>query len=321
MKIEFDRIGLPGTDLPLSAKMIAVSGGYKVDREGKIKGKGHATRDIVEWLLPPLWPWKILTLANRGPRPTLKGETRVTLRLMEDVIVPESAQYQRFGRLDTGGSYTRPALYLRPRTISPPSGITAPAYRTISWQQGTAPADHSGWRTFRKSGAPVTAAASAQVAPTPAAQEQEQEEDTAAPAKASAEVDNTAATTAVSAPANAAPAVSAAPAMAAAPAELVTVAAPAVTGDTAGLVKALPAENTPTVAGTAPSSQKPKVTLFALRAGTVYAASDYWRDDDRLVYVMPNGKEGQVAMDELDWKTTTQLNADRSVKVTLRDGK
>ena len=327
MKIEFDRIGLPGTDLPLSAKMIAVSGGYKVDKEGKIKGKGHATRDIVEWMLPPLWPWKILTLANRGPRPTLKGETRVTLRLMEDVIVPESAQYQRFGRLDTGGSYTRPALYLRPRTVSPPSGITAPAYRTISWQQqGTATADHSGWRSFRKSGAPATAAAPAQATSVPAststmnaAQEQEQEEDTAAPEKASA--DNTAANTAVSAPAIATPAVSAAPAITSAPAEPVIVAAPAVTGDTAGLVKALPAENTPAVAGIAPSSQKPKVTLFALRAGTVYAASDYWRDDDHLVYVTPNGKEGQVAMDELDWKTTTQLNADRSVKVTLREGK
>ena len=333
MKIEFDRIGLPGTDLPLSAKMIAVSGGYKVDKEGKIKGKGHATRDIVEWMLPPLWPWKILTLPARGPRPVLKGETRVTLRLMEDVIVPDSGQYQRFGRLDSGGSYTRPALYLRPRTVLPPSGITAPAYRNATWQQGPAPTagttsradDHSGWRSFRKGGGPATASAPAQVtaAPTSTAMPDDAgEEDTATPESTSAADNSVAAPKAVSAPANAAPAVSATPVITLAPAEPVSVAAPVVTGDTAGLIKTLPAENTPATASvTAPSQARPKLTLFAVRAGTVYAATDYWRDDDHLVYVMPNGKEGQFDMADLDWKTTTQLNAERSVKVTLREGK
>ncbi|HEY6251200.1 MAG TPA: hypothetical protein VI685_14675 [Candidatus Angelobacter sp.] len=334
MKIEFDRIGLPGTDLPLSAKMIAVSGGYKVDKEGKIKGKGHAKRDIIEWLFPPLWPWKLLMLPARGPRPALKGETRVTLRLMEDVIVPDSAGYQRFGRLDSGGSYTRPALYLRPRTVSPPSGVTAPAYRTISWQQQGSPTaaatsraaadDHSGWRSFRKGGAPVTATP-ATVTPAQAATAMNDADadadDTDAPEKAASTDVSAAAATAVSAPASAAPAVSAAPAITLAPAEPVTASAPAVTGDTAGLMKTLPAENTPGTASTVVSTQKPKVTLFALKAGTVYAAADYWRDDDHLVYLMPNGKEGQVDMGDLDWKTTTQLNADRSVKVTLREGK
>src|SRR5215471_4147014 len=124
LKLEFDRIGLPGTDLPLSAKMIAVSGGYKVDKEGKIIGKGHAKRDIVEWMLPPLWPWKLLMLPARGPRPRLKGETRVTLRLMEDVLVPESGQYQRFGRVDSGTTYGRPALYMRPRRLTTPSAVS-----------------------------------------------------------------------------------------------------------------------------------------------------------------------------------------------------
>ncbi len=87
LKLSFDRIGLANTDLPLPAKVIAVKG-YRVDREGNIIGHGHATRDTVEWLLPPLWPWKVLTLPARGPRPALKGETRITLRLMDDVIVP-----------------------------------------------------------------------------------------------------------------------------------------------------------------------------------------------------------------------------------------
>src|SRR5215467_9239772 len=87
LKLSFDRIGLADTDLPLPAKVIAVKG-YRVDKEGKIIGHGHATRDVVEWMLPPLWPWKVLTLPARGPRPTLKGEVAVTLRIMEDVIVP-----------------------------------------------------------------------------------------------------------------------------------------------------------------------------------------------------------------------------------------
>ena len=88
MKLMFDRIGLPNGDLPLDAKVIATRG-YKVDKEGDIRGKGHAKRDIVEWMLPPLWPWKVIMLPARGPRPTLKGESMLTLRLMDDVQIPQ----------------------------------------------------------------------------------------------------------------------------------------------------------------------------------------------------------------------------------------
>jgi hypothetical protein len=88
LRMAIDRIGLPTTDIPLRAKVIAVAG-YKVDKEGKVIGHGHPTRDIVEWTLPPLWPWKILTLPARGPRPNLKGEVRVMLRVMDDFIVPQ----------------------------------------------------------------------------------------------------------------------------------------------------------------------------------------------------------------------------------------
>ena len=87
LKLVFDRIGLPNNDVPIDAKVIAARG-FHVDREGDILGKGHAKRDAIEWLLPPLWPWKVLTLPARGPRPTLKGEEVLTLRLMEDVTVP-----------------------------------------------------------------------------------------------------------------------------------------------------------------------------------------------------------------------------------------
>src|ERR1700722_5127392 len=88
LKLQFDRIGLPSGDLPLESKVIATRG-YRVDREGKIIGKGHATRDVVEWMLPPLWPWKVIMLPARGPRPKLKGETTLELRLMDDVLVPQ----------------------------------------------------------------------------------------------------------------------------------------------------------------------------------------------------------------------------------------
>ncbi len=88
MKLIFDRIGMPQGDMPLDAKVIATRG-YKVDKEGDIRGKGHARRDIVEWMLPPLWPWKVIMLPARGPRPTLKGESMLTLRLMDDVQIPQ----------------------------------------------------------------------------------------------------------------------------------------------------------------------------------------------------------------------------------------
>jgi hypothetical protein len=91
LKLQFDRIGLPTGDLPLEAKVISTRG-YKVDKQGKIDGKGHATRDVVEWMLPPLWPWKVIMLPARGPKPTLKGETVLHLRLMDDVQIPQVAK-------------------------------------------------------------------------------------------------------------------------------------------------------------------------------------------------------------------------------------
>ena len=99
LKIEFDRIGFPDSDIPVPSKMIAAKG-YKVDKKGDTVGKGHATRDTVEWLIPPLWPWKVLTLPRRGPRPTLKGEEQITVRLMDDIDVPRSGASAR--------SYDRP---------------------------------------------------------------------------------------------------------------------------------------------------------------------------------------------------------------------
>ena len=107
LKLAFDRIGLPDGDIPLTAKMIAV-GGFNVNKQGKIIGHGHATRDVVEWMLPLLWPWKVLTLPARGPRPTLKGETHITLRVMDDLIIPRTVRESGLPPIPVAPSFQAP---------------------------------------------------------------------------------------------------------------------------------------------------------------------------------------------------------------------
>jgi len=91
MQVEFDRLVLPNAEvLPLSAKVISAPH-MKVDKQGEVHGKGHPKRDAIEWMIPILWPVKIMTLPARGPYPAFKGETRVSLRLMEDIEFPIAA--------------------------------------------------------------------------------------------------------------------------------------------------------------------------------------------------------------------------------------
>jgi hypothetical protein len=90
MELKFDRMVIePDTVIPVDARVVDVPG-YKVDNQGRILGKGHATRDIVTWCIPVLWPIDLLMLPMRGPRPTLKEETRLTLKVMDDLGVPNS---------------------------------------------------------------------------------------------------------------------------------------------------------------------------------------------------------------------------------------
>src|SRR5215475_4343056 len=128
LKLQFDRIGVPTGDLPLEAKVVSTRG-YKVDKQGKIDGKGHPRRDVIEWMLPPLWPWKVITLPARGPKPALKGETVLSLRLMDDVQIPQMAQtygpgWHFFGKMhdsifgDSQASNSRPQLTVRPANDS-----------------------------------------------------------------------------------------------------------------------------------------------------------------------------------------------------------
>ena len=124
MKIVFDHIGLPNADEQLEAKIVAAQG-QKVDKQGDVVGKGHAKRDVAEWMLPPLWPWKVLMLPARGPEPKLKPEEVVTLRLMQDIEVPQLTAYSappsgwhRFGESDPS-ALARRQSYVQPDPVSP----------------------------------------------------------------------------------------------------------------------------------------------------------------------------------------------------------
>ena len=132
LKIEFDRIGFPTNDVPVPAKVIAAKG-YRVDKKGDIVGKGHAKRDIVEWLLPPLWPWKVLMLPARGPRPALKGESQITVRLMDDIELPRAvAAYHSYDRPVSSdrppASYRRQSFDRPAAPEKPPENVAGVAY-------------------------------------------------------------------------------------------------------------------------------------------------------------------------------------------------
>ncbi len=95
MELKFERLVVPPDQvLPIAAKVVYVPK-YPVDKQGRIHGNGHPVRDTIEWMIPVLWPIDLLTLPRRGPRPVLKAETRLTLKIMDDlgVPVPQTAAY------------------------------------------------------------------------------------------------------------------------------------------------------------------------------------------------------------------------------------
>src|SRR5712692_2102727 len=137
LKIEFDRIGFPGSDIPVPSKIIAAKGN-RVNKKGDIVGKGHPTRDTVEWLIPPLWPWKILTLPAKGPRPALKGESQITVRLMDDIDVPrQGSSLRSYQRPPAPASYHSQSFHSKPVALKNSGN---PAQEKLAPQK---PADNS----------------------------------------------------------------------------------------------------------------------------------------------------------------------------------
>lgn len=127
MELKFDKMVIPpGQVVPVAAKVVYVPK-YNVDKTGKIYGKGHTARDIAEWSIPVLWPIDLLTLPRRGPRPTLKAETRLTLKIMDDLLIPgqeETAAAQSYPQpvaRDPYGFAQRPQMYYTPQPPAPPA--------------------------------------------------------------------------------------------------------------------------------------------------------------------------------------------------------
>ncbi|HXS14289.1 MAG TPA: hypothetical protein VN734_16430 [Acidobacteriaceae bacterium] len=103
MELRFDRLMIqPDTNVPINARVVAVPK-YPVDAEGRIHGTGHPTRDTIEWLIPVLWPIDLINLPRRGPRPTLKPETQLTLKVLDDFGIPSQMEQD----------YQQPALIER----------------------------------------------------------------------------------------------------------------------------------------------------------------------------------------------------------------
>jgi hypothetical protein len=211
LDIVFDHIGLPNTDADLNARIVAAQGQH-VDKQGDIMGHGHAKRDVIEWMIPPLWPWKVITLPARGPQPKLNSEQMITLKVMQDVELPRLTAYLS----------PAPSQYVAPRVQSyaqPSSGPVAPRSSSgVYYLPPSTPAM-----------APPASLGSAQ-----------------------------------------------------------------------------------------PELPSRALTLVALKSETILPARDYWVAGRLLFYVLPDGSEASTDLNRIDWQRTTDLNAERGVRVTLR---
>ncbi|MGC2638083.1 MAG: hypothetical protein WA294_12950 [Acidobacteriaceae bacterium] len=131
MELRFDRMVIePDTVIPVEARVVDVPG-YNVDRYGRILGKGHAVRDTVTWMIPILWPIDLINLPRRGPRPTLKEETRLTLKVMDDLGIPTVDQ-QPYPQEPSGLYRRQPSSYEPPPPPPPaPAPVAEVAPQTV----------------------------------------------------------------------------------------------------------------------------------------------------------------------------------------------
>jgi hypothetical protein len=184
-------------------------------------------------MLPPLWPWKIIMLPARGPRPTLKGESMLTLRLMDDVQIPQvqasnGPDWHFFGRpeVQRDNYYQQPYQGASNRSSEP--AIPQLAVRNVSVSSSEPP---------RAEEIPQVTYAS-------------------------------------------------------------YISKEAVGGGGAA-------------AG---------VPVFMLKSGMALEVGNYTYQDGRISYELASGGSGVISTDEVDWTTTTRMNSQRGVRVTLRGG-
>ena len=64
----------------------------------------------------------------------------------------------------------------------------------------------------------------------------------------------------------------------------------------------------------------PGMPVFVLKNGAVLAVSGYGYSDSRITYTLVGGGTGLISTDDIDWTTTTKLNNQRGVRVSLHSG-
>jgi hypothetical protein len=118
MELKFNEL-IVGNDtvIPISTRVVANSGKNPVDRDGKILGTGHAVRDTVEWMIPVLWPIDLINLPRRGPYPTLKPETRLTVMVLNDFGIPTKSEVQHQPEMISRYNYADPEPERQPAPI------------------------------------------------------------------------------------------------------------------------------------------------------------------------------------------------------------
>jgi len=124
MELKFDRM-IVGNDtvIPISTRVVATSAKYPVDRDGKIHGTGHPTRDAIEWMIPLLWPIDLVNLPRRGPYPVLKPETRLTVMLLDDIGIPTKSEVQHQPQMISKYNYAAPEPTQQPIERAQPAPI------------------------------------------------------------------------------------------------------------------------------------------------------------------------------------------------------
>jgi hypothetical protein len=122
------------TVIPLSTRVVATSAKYPVDRDGKIHGTGHPTRDAIEWMIPVLWPIDLINLPRRGPYPELKPETRLTVMVLDDFGIPTKSEVQHQPEMISKYNYADPTPAQAPAPIERQQPVAQPVQQSYAPQ-------------------------------------------------------------------------------------------------------------------------------------------------------------------------------------------
>jgi hypothetical protein len=64
----------------------------------------------------------------------------------------------------------------------------------------------------------------------------------------------------------------------------------------------------------------PGMPVFVLNSGAVLSVSGYGYSDSRITYSLVGGGNGVISADDVDWSTTTKINIQRGIRLTLHTG-